>query len=106
MPTETPLSLALVLTAGGAVGVAGLITGLIQLIKSLPGVGPAIQNRSLEPLLAFAFSAAIVILAFVNIGIYTLETGFAAFVAWYGIARIAMSVYDDAKNIVAPVTPA
>jgi len=94
------LTLAVALTAGGAVGFAGLIKGLISLFKVLPGVGGAITTKQLEPVIALALSAAVVIFAAVNA--VTLdptvagpEFYFGAFLAWYGIARLSMAIHDD-----------
>ena len=96
MPTnETTLTLALVLTAGGAVLASALITGLVQLLKQL---GSFLDGR--ERLTAFFLSAVLVIVAFaagVSDGTLTLNptTGFAAFLAWYGTARLSMANYAD-----------
>jgi hypothetical protein len=94
------LTLALVLTAGGAVASSALITGLIQLLKALPGVGGAL-DAGREKLAAFALSAALVVAAFLvgaNEGTVEVNgaTIFGAFLAWYGIARLSMGIYDDA----------
>ncbi len=96
MPSdETTLTLALVLTAGGAVAASALVTGLVQLLKQL---GTFLDGK--ERLTAFAMSAVLVVIAFaaglldgtltLNIG-----TGFAAFLAWYGIARLSMANWAD-----------
>jgi len=91
-------TLALVLTAGGAVASSALITGLIQLVKQLPGVGAALDNGR-EKLAAFVLSAALVIAALATTATTLVAaTGFGAFLAWYGIARLAMAVYDDATR--------
>jgi hypothetical protein len=89
------LTLELVLTAGGAVASSALITGLIQLVKQLPGVGSALDNGN-EKLAAFGLSAALVVFASVATGFVSdLASGFLAFLAWYAIARLSMAVYDD-----------
>lgn len=89
------LTLAIVLTAGGAVASSALITGLIQLLKQLPGVGTFLGNGN-EKWAAFILSGALVSLAAVATGAVTdLATGFGAFLAFYGIARLSMSIYDD-----------
>ncbi len=89
------LTLAAVLTTGGAVAAAGLITGFISLLKGLPFLGNRIEN-GLEPLLAFTASAILVALAYVyTVTDKNIATGFTAFLAWYGVARLSMAVYDD-----------
>ena len=96
MPSdETTLTLALVLTAGGAVAASALVTGLVQLVKQL---GPMIDGK--ERLVAFVLSAVLVLIAVAagtSDGTLTLNiaTGFAAFLAWYGIARLSMANYAD-----------
>ena len=95
---ESALTLALILTAGGAVAASALVTGLVQLLKQL---GSFLDGR--ERITAFFLSAVLVIVAFaagisdktlpLNIG-----TAFAAFLAWYGIARLSMANYADVSK--------
>ena len=99
MPSdETTLTLALVLTAGGAVVASALITGLVQLLKQL---GNFLDGR--ERMTAFFLSALLVIIAF-SAGVQdksltiSAQAIFAAFLAWYGIARLSMAVYADATK--------
>lgn len=99
MPSdETTLTLALVLTAGGAVAASAIITGLVQLLKQL---GNFLDGR--ERLTAFLLSAILVIVAMAA-GVQdksltiTFQSVFAAFLAWYGIARLSMAVYADATK--------
>lgn len=95
------LTLALILTAGGATAAAGLVKGLISIFKTLPGFGPWLQEAKAEPLVAFILSALLVIVAAAsalqsdpelqaNIPFY-----FTSFLAWYGIARLSMAIHDD-----------
>lgn len=86
------LTLSAVLTAAGAVTAAALVSGLVEIAKRL---APVIGRRQLEPVLAFALSAALVATAWYSAGIYTAESGFAALLAWYGIARVSMGLHDD-----------
>lgn len=93
MENDASLTLALVLTAAGATASAALVSGLVQMIKQVGLVGH-------ERLMAFILSAAIVIIAEASglaDGTLTLSIPnlFGAFLAWYGIARISMAVYDD-----------
>ena len=96
MPSdETTLTLALILTAGGAVAASALVTGLVQLLKQL---GSFLDGR--ERLMAFCLSAVLVVIAFaagVNDGTLTVTIAsvFAAFLAWFGIARLSMANWAD-----------
>ncbi len=105
MPTDAQtLTLALALTAGGAVIFAGLTTGLIELLKNIAG---GVINGH-EQLLAFLLSAVWVIHAVASaVSTNTLTLGFesvfAAFLAWYGIARIAMGIHDDVSRTATPL---
>jgi hypothetical protein len=96
MPSdETQLTLALILTAGGAVAASALVTGLVQLLKQL---GSLLDGK--ERIVAFILSAVLVVIAFaagVADNTLTISIGsvFAAFLAWYGIARLSMANYAD-----------
>jgi hypothetical protein len=91
------LTLAVVLTAAGATASAALITGLIAILKQLVIVGPWI-DAAREPTIAFVLSAVLVVLAVASVGTFTAEALFAAFLAWFGIAQIAMGVHDTVKS--------
>ena len=92
--TGDEITLAVILTAGGATATAGLITGLVQLAKTLfgshwPGAGAS-------RLAAFVLSGVFVAWAYIGIPVeLTAATAFAGLLAFYGIARLAMAVYDD-----------
>ncbi len=88
---------AVVLTAAGATASAALITGLIAILKQLVVIGPWI-DAAREPTVAFVLSAVLVIVAVVSVGTFTAEALFAAFLAWFGIAQIAMGVHDTVKS--------
>ena len=107
MPTEVnALTLAAVLTAAGAVGAATLITGIISQLKRLPGWG-AILDRGNEPTAVLALSALLVVAAYVStLGTVSAEGVFAAVVAWYGIAELAMAIHDRASRPPTPAIPA
>ena len=60
-------------------------------------VGPWI-DAAREPTVAFVLSAALVILAVASVGVFTPAALFAAFLAWFGIAQIAMGVHDTVKS--------
>ena len=91
------LTFAVVLTAAGATASAALITCLIAITKQLVVVGPWI-DAAREPTVAFVLSAGLVIVAVVSVGTFTAEALFAAFLAWFGIAQIAMGVHDTVKS--------
>ena len=91
------LTFAVVLTAAGATASAALITGLIAIAKQLVVVGPWI-DAAREPTVAFILSAVLVIVAVVSVGVLTPAALFAAFLAWFGVAQIAMGVHDTVKG--------
>src|SRR5690242_7372919 len=91
------LTFAVVLTTAGASASAALITGLIAIAKQLVLIGPWI-DAAREPTVAFVLSAVLVILAVASVGLFTPEAPFAAFLAWFGIAQIAMGVHDTVKS--------
>lgn len=94
MPDPSPdLTLALILSAAGVVPAAALITGLVQLFKTVLGGNWAAQTSRLA---AFILSAVLIALAYVTTSVsITLVTGFGAFLAWYAVARLAIATYDD-----------
>ena len=91
------LTFAVVLTAAGFTASAALITGLIAIAKQLVVVGPWI-DAAREPTIAFVLSAVLFIVAVLSVGTFTAEALFAAFLAWFGIAQIAMGVHDTVKS--------
>jgi len=91
------LTFAIVLTTAGATASAALITGLIAMAKQLVGIGPWIKADR-EPTIAFVLSAVLVTLAVATTGVITPASIFAAFLAWFGIAQIAMGVHDTVKS--------
>lgn len=98
MPENTDLTLALVLTAGGATAAAALVSGVVQLLKQL---GNILDGK--ERIAAFVLSGLLVVVAVasaVQNGTLTLDIAsiFAAVLAWYGIARLSMAVFADATK--------
>jgi hypothetical protein len=91
------LTFAVVLTAAGATASAALITGMIAILKQLVVIGPWI-GADREPTLAFVLSAVLVTVAVISVGVFTPPALFAAFLAWFGIAQIAMGVHDTVKS--------
>ena len=94
------LTFAVVLTAAGATASAALITGLIAMLKQLVSIGPWIKADR-EPTIAFVLSAVLVTLAIATVGVITPASIFAGFLAWFGIAQIAMGVHDTVKSVTA-----
>jgi hypothetical protein len=95
-------TLADVLTIAGATISAGIITGLIAMGKRIVGIGPRIDDGN-EPTIAFVLSAILVIAAFAVQATYTAPAVFAAFLAWYAIAQIAMGIHDTTATVAAKV---
>ena len=91
------LTLAVVLTASGATASAAIITGLIAMLKKIVVIGPWI-GADREPTIAFVLSAVLVAAAVASVGIFTPGSLFGAFLAWFGIAQIAMGVHDTVKS--------
>jgi len=85
------MELAAVLTVAGVAASAAIITGLIQLLKS---VIPAIDNGKEKPV-ALVLAAILVVLAVVDAGVFTLPFLFAAFLAWLSIAKLSTGIYDE-----------
>ena len=86
------IQLADILTIGGAVAAAGLVSGLVELLKRTFAV---VAARSWERPLALLFSLLLVVLAFVDQGVFELAAAFTAFVAWLAIAKLATGIYDE-----------
>lgn len=91
------LTFAVVLTAAGATASAALITGMIAILKRLVVIGPWI-GADREPTIAFILSAVLVIVAVLSVGTLTPAALLAAFLAWFGIAQIAMGVHDTIES--------
>lgn len=107
MPSNpSDFTLALILTAAGVTPASALVVGIVQLVKTLiPGGLSAYASR----IAAFVLSAALVVFAYVGTSIeITAATVFAAFLAWYSIARMSLAVYDDVtqkpNSLTGPVT--
>ena len=74
--------------------------GATSILKRLVVIGPWI-NADREPTIAFALSAVLVTFAMLSVGTLTPEALFAALLAWFGIAQIAMGVHDTVKSATA-----
>lgn len=88
-----------ILTLAGGTAASALIAGVIELIKRLPGVGTFV-DAGREYVLSLGFSAALVAYAAAATG-YALNavSGFGLFLAWYGLAKLAGSAYDEAAGL-------
>lgn len=85
------MELAMILTVQGVAASAGLVTGLIQLLKkSFPKL-----DAGYEKPMALIFSAILVLLAVISSAAFTLPALFTAFVAWLAIAKLATGIYDE-----------
>ena len=94
----TTLTLALLLTTGGALAAATFLTGFVAVLGRLfPGIGGK------EPRVVAASALVLVIL----LAVAALQAGamvvgvpliLAIVSAWYAVTRLAMSIYDDLTN--------
>jgi len=88
------LNLADILTIPGAAAAAAVVTTVIQLVKTaLPAI-----DAGWEKAAALVLSAALVGIALVDGGVYTLPVLFTGFLAWLGIAKLATGIYDEATQ--------
>lgn len=85
------MELADILTVAGVAGSAAVVTGLIQLLKT---VFKQIDN-GLEQPLALVASAVLVVLAIIDSNVFTLPQLFTGFLAWLSIAKLATGIYDE-----------
>ena len=89
------LTLAAILTLTGGTAAAGLVTGLVFVIKQiLPGL---VDGR--EPLTSATITLLLVIAAIASAAqggaAISLEFLFAGLIAWYSIVRLSMAIHDD-----------
>jgi len=106
MPDTTPetVTLALLLTGAGATVAATIIASVIEILKRLPGIGEAL-DAGRETLLATIFSGVLIGYAFVvTTPVIDAFNGFAAFLAWIAVAKLAGAAYDTGRAIKAAVT--
>ena len=86
------ITLADVLSLQGAVTSAALVTGLVAVLKVW---FPVIAARAWEQALALTASLVLVVLAFYDAGVFTLDAAFWAFACWLAIAKLATGIYDE-----------
>lgn len=84
------------LTPNGIVVAAGIITTLVQLLKT---VFPAIDARVSGAVLAFAFSAVLYVLTAIAVGVGTLDAGLTVFTAWLAAALSAVGAYATVLHV-------
>lgn len=98
MPEITFASL---LTAAGAGIAAGLVTGLVSLVKTALANTPIGKWDGM--VMAFILSAALYVLAGIATGVSSLDAGLAVFLAWLTCATAAVGVH---KAVVNPIVDA
>lgn len=105
MPEGTDaLTLAAVLTAGGATAAAAFIATFIQfVVKKLPVIG-AWVDADHEPSVVVLLAGVLVAWAYVATAAAIDSVGvFAALLAWVGIAQLATAGYDTARTVQAKI---
>lgn len=94
------ITFAALLTAAGAGIGAGIVTGLVSLIRTAIPIARDWNGA----LLAFVFSAALYVLAGVSTGVSTLDAGLGVVIAWLTCATAAVGIYEVAtKPVVAAI---
>lgn len=84
-----PLTFASFLTPPGVVAAAAVITGLIQLLKS---VFPGLDARVSGALMAFVGSALLYVLTAAATGVGNPDAGLAVFMAWLSCATSSVGI--------------
>ena len=82
------------LTPEGIIVAGGLITALVQLLKS---VFPIIDERVSGAILAFSFSALLYAVTAVAAGVATPDQGLTVIASWLACATASVGVYATAK---------
>lgn len=90
------MSFASFLTPEGIVIAGGLITALVQLIKT---VLPAIDARVSGALMAFVLAAIIYVLVAISTGVNELDAGLTVFAAWLACATAAVGTYATTAHV-------
>jgi hypothetical protein len=98
------VTFAVLLTAAGAGIAAGIVTGVVSLIKT------AFANTVIGTwdgmIMAFVISAALYVLAGVATGVSTLDAGLGVFLAWLTCSTAAVGIHKVVvKPIIAAATP-
>lgn len=94
----TAVTFPILLTAAGTGIAAGIVTGLVQLLKT---AFPALDARFSGASMAFVLSAALYIVAGFAVGVSTLDAALVVFLAWLTCGAAAVGVYSTIKSRVA-----
>lgn len=94
-PTPDSITFAILLTAAGTGIAAGIITGLVQLIKAAV---PTLAERFTGAFMAFILSAILYVLAALAVGVDSLDEGLVVFVAWLTCATAAVGIYATVRT--------
>ena len=93
--TPDTITFAILLTAAGTGVAAGLVTAVVQLLKT---VSPTLDARFSGALMAFVLSAVLYVLAGIAVGVDSLDEGLVTFVAWLTCATAAVGIYSTVKR--------
>lgn len=95
---DPPLTFASFLTPTGIIAAAALVTGTVQLIKS---VVPAIDARVSGALMAFVLTAILYVLAGIATGVSSLDAGLVVFAAWLACATSSVGIKATSDHVTA-----
>src|SRR4051812_5103504 len=93
---ESPITFATFLTPTGVVIAAGLLTTLIQAIKT---VFPAIDERVSGALMAFVGSAVLYVITALAVGVPTADAGLLVFMAWLSCATSSIGIKAASDHV-------
>jgi len=91
----TSITFAVLLTAAGTGVAAGIITALVQLLKS---AFPALDARFSGAAMAFVLSAVLYVVAGAAVGVTSLDAALVVFLAWLTCAVASVGVYATVKH--------
>lgn len=92
------LTFASLLLPAGIIVAAGLVTTLVQLIKT---VLPTVDARVSGALMAFVISAILYVLAAISTSVGTLDAGLVVFAAWLACATSAVGIKSATTHAMA-----
>lgn len=90
------LTFASFITPPGVIAAAAIVTGLIQVIKT---VLPAIDARVSGALMAFVLTAVLYVLTAAAIGVASADAGLTIFLAWLSCATSAIGIKSAADHV-------
>lgn len=90
------LTLAVVLTASGAVAAAAIVRQLVEVLKH---AFPLIDSRISGASLSFILTAVLYVVAFLAAGNRDAESAFTAFLAWLACATSAIGINSLADHV-------